>query len=149
MSDNKRDSVDLNRIDHARMALELYRNCDRESEICDLIADLMHLADTIGPEDSDGPAVWAEAHSQYAAEVPPAPSAGIQAEWPILAQVNGKTIAGASSARDASEYLVDPMQRAGFRYSELEAHRQDLHDGHVLTAEDGTTFQLIPAGEQS
>lgn len=36
------------------------------------------------------------------------------------------------------------MQISGFRYSELTGHIEDLNDGHLLTAEDGREFRLLP-----
>lgn len=137
------DSTGLRRIDHARMAFELYRNVDGESGISDLIADLMHLADAIGPEDSDGPAVWARAEVQYVAEAPPVTSGNRPAEVTIfVALVNGETVGRASLAEAAAHLLNEPMEIHGFRFSELPDYRADLAKGHVLTAEDGTTFQV-------
>lgn len=41
------------------------------------------------------------------------------------------------------------MLEAGFRYSELHAHRDDLVAGHVLTAEDGTQFRVLEAQDDA
>ena len=55
------------RADRAREAWELYASTYRGSEICDLITDLMHLADL---ETADGgPVALATAELHYDAEV--------------------------------------------------------------------------------
>lgn len=50
---------------------------------------------------------------------------------------------------DASEvaHLLDElMQKHGFYFSELHAHREDLAAGHVLTADDGYEFRVVLEG---
>jgi hypothetical protein len=54
-----------------------------------------------------------------------------------------KTIGTSATKAKAAELLNDEMQRHGFRFSELHAHREDLAEGHVLTADDGYAFRVV------
>jgi len=61
-------------------------------------------------------------------------------------RTNGSDWRLVAIGRDASEAawkLTDDMSRAGFRYNELAAHREDLVAGHVLTSETGIAFRVI------
>lgn len=51
------------------------------------------------------------------------------------------------AVRDAS--LERLMLDAGFRYSEMHGHREDLVAGHVLTADNGTAFRLVEIAEEA
>lgn len=48
-----------------------------------------------------------------------------------------------ATARAAAFQLDGHMQRAGFYYSELADHREDLAAGHVLTADNHTEFRVV------
>ena len=58
---------------------------------------------------------------------------------------------GYATAKETAkaQALNDEMQRAGFRYSELHAHRDDLVAGHVLTADNGTQFRILEREDES
>lgn len=62
-------------------------------------------------------------------------------EWQARTRPHGEH----QTAYAAAWSLNDDMQLAGFRFSELADHRADLQAGHVLTAEDGRQFRVIPA----
>lgn len=49
----------------------------------------------------------------------------------------------AASPREAAKALWNDMQRAGFRFSELQGHLDDLAAGDELCAENGTAFRVI------
>ena len=48
-----------------------------------------------------------------------------------------------ATAEEAAWTLTDAMQWAGFRLSELAAHRADLVAGHTLTSEHGISFRVV------
>lgn len=61
------------------------------------------------------------------------------AEWSTVAPLRS----GNGSIAEAAFSLNDHMERAGFRFNELSAHRADLVDGHVLGADNGRQFRVI------
>ncbi|MDX3260769.1 hypothetical protein PV336_16230 [Streptomyces sp. MI02-2A] len=54
-----------------------------------------------------------------------------------------KTLGATEGPAGAAHLLGDEMQRHGFRFSELSAHREDLVAGHILTADDGYEFRVV------
>ncbi|MFF3958816.1 hypothetical protein ACFYY1_37275 [Streptomyces sp. NPDC001890] len=157
---NLSDLTTPDRADRARKAWELYgaEHADGVANpIEDLIADLLHLADT---DDHPGGAagVASRAVRNYEAEL---------ATWPTeradtddesedagryLAQVRGAesdwlTVGHGDDHRTVASHLWKAMQVAGFRFSELAAHTEDLMEGHVLTSDDGFEFRVIERDE--
>ncbi|MFC7871999.1 hypothetical protein ACFUS2_12735 [[Kitasatospora] papulosa] len=151
---NLSDLTTPDRADRARKAWELYgtEHGDIDNPIEDLIADLLHLADT--DEHPGGAAgVASRAVRNYEAELPawPTTEVDVDAAGGYLAQmrVDGEwfTVGHEDDQRTAAGHLWKVMQLAGFRYSELAAHTEDLIAGHVLTSDDGFEFRVIEHDE--
>jgi hypothetical protein len=53
-----------------------------------------------------------------------------------------------TDAPTVAHSLDRAMQEHGLRFSELHAHREDLVSGHMLTADDGTEFRIVPQAAQ-
>lgn len=51
-------------------------------------------------------------------------------------------------AAEVAHRLDELMQKHGFYFSELHAHREDLVAGHVLTADDGYEFRVVLEGRE-
>ncbi|MET9209653.1 hypothetical protein ABZW38_31525 [Streptomyces bacillaris] len=144
------------RADRARKAWELYDAASgdgEDSRIEDLITDLLHLADTDEhPGGAEG--VAARASRNYEGELATWPTvvreAAAEPTGRFLAQarqVGGDwfTVAADDDRREAAVDLWRGMQLAGFRFSELAAHTEDLMKGYVLTS-DGCEFRVIERG---
>jgi hypothetical protein len=140
------DLTTVDRAERARTVWEMYRDLHGE-QIHYLIADLMHLADV--DELGGGLYVTRQALAHYASEQPVWPA---EPKPPVyLGQFRpaGKdwiTIAeGDESAEpeDVAGCLWTQMQNADFRTSEIPAHIQDLANGAVLVADNGTAFRVI------
>lgn len=134
------------RADRVRKLWDAYRE-EHGGELQDFVSDLLHLADV---DDVPGGAQYVARRGvgNYVAELPTFPE-DQHALWPHLGQARTAatawvTLSGGDSPREAAERLNDAMQSAGFHFSELSAHADDLAQGHVLTAEDGREFRVIP-----
>ncbi len=162
------DSIALNwsgmttpdRADRARKAWALYsgeRGDGVENPIEDLIADLLHLADTDN-QPGGAAGVASRAVRNYEAELATWPAAQAEADdeaevvGGYLAQVRGAecawlTVGHGNDRRTVAGHLWKAMQVAGFRFSELAAHTEDLVKGYVLTSEDGFEFRVVEHDE--
>ncbi|THA65400.1 hypothetical protein E6R60_33345 [Streptomyces sp. A0642] len=155
---NLSDLTTPDRADRARKAWELYgteHGDGVENPIEDLIADLLHLADT--DEHPGGAAgVLTRAVGSYAAEIPSWPTTEVEvdaeAAGHYVAQARGAggdwfAVGCGDDPRTVAELLWTAMQLAGFRFSELHAHTEDLIAGHILTSDDGCEFRVIEHDE--
>ncbi|MFJ2589658.1 hypothetical protein [Streptomyces sp. NPDC087538] len=154
------DMTTPDRADRARKAWALYGKESGDAEgspIEDLIADLLHLADADGhPGGAAG--VASRAVRAYEAEVATWPAVQVEANGEsedagrFLAQVRGAesdwlTVGQGDDRRTVAGHLWKAMQVAGFRFSELAAHTEDLIKGYVLTSDDGFEFRVIEHDE--
>ncbi|MFF3256482.1 hypothetical protein ACFYWP_37125 [Actinacidiphila glaucinigra] len=135
------------RANRARPALQLYTDAHPETELSDLIADLLHLADVDEYPDG-GEAVALAAMSAYQGEQPTWPTGHSEFAGAYLAQARAGdkgwlTLAGDDDPRAAAEYMRRAMQIVGFRTSEMAGHVDDLVAGHVLTSDDGHVFRVV------
>ncbi|MEU1312600.1 hypothetical protein ABZ419_27425 [Streptomyces cinnamoneus] len=138
------DLTAADRAERARTVWEMYRDLHGE-RIHYLIADLLHLADVDEhPGGGDYAAQRAAAH--YDAERP------VWGKTPVyLAQYRpaGKdwiTVARGDETVEAHEVascMWRLMQKADLRTGEIQMHINDLAQGSVITADNGTAFRVI------
>ncbi|MFJ6889919.1 hypothetical protein ACIQRC_34440 [Streptomyces californicus] len=150
------DKAAPDRADRAREAWALYQSengVEAENRIEDLISDLLHLAEVDEhPGGAEGVAARASRH--YEAETGTWPEGWVKAERPgrFVAQMRQAggvwyTVGDGDDPRAVAGFLWKAMQIAGFRFSELAAHSEDLTQGRILTSNDGFEFRVIPRDE--
>ncbi|MGW6654978.1 hypothetical protein AMK23_34620 [Streptomyces sp. CB02130] len=150
------DKTTPDRADRARKAWALYQSengVEAENRIEDLISDLLHLAE-VDEHPGGAEGVAARASRNYEAETGTWPEGWVKAEHPgrFVAQVRQAggvwfTVGDGDDPRTVAGFLWKAMQIAGFRFSELAAHSEDLMQGRVLTSNDGFEFRVIPRDE--
>ncbi|MFD3908956.1 hypothetical protein ACFXOL_14785 [Streptomyces californicus] len=150
------DKTTPDRAECARKAWALYQSengIEAENRIEDLISDLLHLAE-VDEHPGGAEGVAARALRNYEAETGTRPEGRTKAEQPgrfvaQTRQVGGVwyTVGDGDDPRAAAGFLWKAMQIAGFRFSELAAHSEDLMQGRILTSNDGFEFRVIPRDE--
>lgn len=165
---NWSDKTTPDRADRARKAWALYGGEYADgigdptgNPVEDLIADLLHLANT-DEHPGGAPGVMSRAVRNYEAELAswPAGPAGAggeggepEAAGRYLAQARGAnavwlTVGQGDDRRTVAELLWKAMQEAEFRFSELAAHTEDLMKGYVIASNDGFEFRVIERDER-
>ncbi|MEV7657892.1 hypothetical protein AB0O39_27455 [Streptomyces anulatus] len=153
------DKTTPDRADRARRAWALYQSengVEAENRIEDLISDLLHLAE-VDEHPGGAEGVAARASRNYEAETGTWPEGWAEAEptGRFVAQMRRRqvgeeawfTVGDGDDPRAVAGFLWKAMQIAGFRFSELAAHTEDLMQGRVLTSNDGFEFRVIPRDE--
>lgn len=145
MNSAETDPTTPDRADRVRLAWELYRGAYPHSELSDMIADLMHLADV--DEHTGG-----GAHAARRAVVDYMDEGPAWSKQPVyVAQMRRKgqdwiTVGEGDDTvdlRDVANLLWPQLQKHGFRTGEIALHIDDIVRGDVLTAENGTEFRAF------